>query len=153
MSISVEGNSDFITTLFHRNEIVSVQLPTISDGTEKLYATIKNLIVTAPYVDTDSEQDQLNKILVACKLQPQDFRIRTGNCSWATIRKFSNIQNILLFGVSEKDLGINCYIPENQIIEFDERRWVRTFAIDRFLTDATAKNTLWQQALKPLYID
>ena len=152
MTISDTVSRGFLIALFRGNEIVSVQLPTSHLHMENIYSSIKTLVITNPFTEGQTEQDQLGKILSACKLQQTEFAICTENCSWSTIRKYENIRSVLLFGVSEKQLNITGIFAENQITEFDNRKWVKTFPLSRLMTDMAAKNTLWQQALKPLFI-
>jgi len=151
MTISDTTSRNFLTALFHGNEIVSVQLPTSVPDMENTYAAITTLVITSPFTKGEAEEEQLYKILSACKLQQEKFSICTNDCSWAAIRKYENIRSVLLFGISERQLGITGIFAENQVVQFDDRQWVKTFPLGRLIMDAAAKNMLWQQALKPLF--
>jgi len=152
MTISAVPDRKFLASLFSKDKIVSVQLPTIISGAENIHATIHTLVITNPFQNEQAELEQLNKILSACKLQQGQYMICTQECSWSAFRKYENINSVLLFGITEEKLGITGHFAENQVIKFDNRSWVKTSSLSRLITDAATKNTLWQQALKPLFI-
>ena len=111
--------------------------------------TIKALIFIPAYNNREEEEVQLHKILKACTLQPEDYAIIIGENSWLDFRELPQVKDVLLFGISEADLGIMVKMPLNMVISFDERSWVKTYAITDLMKNQQAKNELWLQALKP----
>lgn len=82
-------------------------------------------------------------------LQPDDFAIIMGENSWLDFRELENVKHVLLFGISEEDLGLMVKMPWNTVTSFDARSWIKTYAIGNLMSNQQAKNELWQQALKP----
>lgn len=111
--------------------------------------TVKALVFIPAYNNREEEEVQLHKILKACTLQPEDYAIIMGQNSWLDFRELPGVKHVLLFGISEEDLGIMIKMPLNTVISFDEKYWVRTYAIANLMSNQHAKNELWQQALKP----
>jgi len=152
ITMDTEVNEGFLTALFGDNEIVSGQLPTTYSGAENITDSIKTLVLAAPSIDEATEADQLNKILAACKLPEGSFVMIKESVLWTSFRAFEHINNVLLFGITEHHLGISITLPENQVANFDGRKWVKTQPLSRLLHDGASKNALWQQALKPLFV-
>jgi hypothetical protein len=149
--MNFDVNEGFVTSFFGENEIVSGQLPTFFEASNNISNEVKTLILAAPFEQVAAEQEQLNKILAACKFSPGTYLLLQEITPWAAIRNAAQIQNVLLFGITEQQLGISIVLPEHQIIAFDERKWVKTLPVAKLLNDGPAKNALWQNALKPLF--
>lgn len=114
--------------------------------------TFRTLVVTTSSGNEEEAFAQLEKILIACKLQNTDYKIFTLTNDWSFFRKSESIKEVLLFGVTEKNLNINIQMPYNQPVKFDNRIWIKTASIAEVMESRELKNNLWQNALKPHFV-
>jgi hypothetical protein len=141
----------FNNVLFNNNKLIENKNNIEKNISEELL-TIRTLILIAQPNNETEELVQLGKILSACKLQQNDYKISYLTNDWSFYRNNDSIKEILLFGISEKDLNLAIQIPVNQIIKFDNRIWVKTLSIAEMANNQQIKNDLWQNALKPYFI-
>jgi hypothetical protein len=92
------------------------------------------------------------KMLTACKLTKEDYKVELQAGDWNYYRTFENIKEILLFGVSEKELNIGVQLIGNHINKFDNRVFIKSLSIAQLANSQQDKNSLWQNALKPHFV-
>lgn len=141
-------NKSFLDVLFSEKKIITSKNGNQKNISEQLL-TISTLVFIPAYNNRDEEEVQLHKILKACTLQPENYAIITGENSWLDFRELKNIKHVLLFGIPEAQLGLMVTLPLHTVTSFDERSWIKTYAIADLMKNQQAKNELWQQALKP----
>ena len=141
----------FNNVLFNNSKLIANKNNIEKNISEELL-TFRTLIFTAAPKNETEEMLQLGKILSACKLQQNEYIITQLTNDWAFYRNNESIKEVLLFGVSEKELNIAIQIPINQSIKFDNRIWVKTMSIYEMANNQQIKNDLWQNALKPHFV-
>jgi hypothetical protein len=144
-------NMGLNNVLFNNNKLINNKNNVEKNISEELL-TFKTLILVAATKNETEELVQLGKILSACKLQQDTYKISFLTNDWAFYRNSENIKEVLLFGISEKELNISTQMPLNQIIKFDNRIWIKTTSISEMSNNQQIKNDLWQNALKPHFI-
>lgn len=141
-------NSNFYNTLYSNNKIFNLRDSNQKNISEELL-TIRTLVLTVPLQNTVEELGQLEKIMVACKLQNKDYKVQSVINNWSHYRNYANIREVLLLGITEKDLGLDLHFLENKINKFDKRVFIKTASIAQMQSNQQIKNDLWQNALKP----
>lgn len=141
----------FNNVLFNNNKLIENRNNIEKNISEELL-TFRTLILISASKNETEELVQLGKILSACKLQQHEYKISYLTNDWIFYRTNEDIKEVLLFGISEKELNLSIQIPVNQVIKFDERIWVKTISISEMTNNQQIKNDLWQNALKPYFI-
>ncbi len=136
--------------LYSKNEIIKLTDNKQKNISEQLL-TIRTLIISEQ-PPSPEEADQLAKILSACRLLPDQYCTIYLPVSWTQLRTYSNIQEVILFGVTEQLLDLPVLFAENKGVHFDERTWIKTAAIAVLMQSKELKNALWQNALKPHFL-
>ena len=114
--------------------------------------TFRTLVISAPFINQAEESEQLEKILAACKLQKEHYKIVTLTNDWSYFRNSDAIKEVLLFGIDEEVLNLNIQMPFNHPVNFDNRIWVKTSSVSEMMHSKEIKNALWQNALKPHFV-
>jgi hypothetical protein len=141
----------FSNVLFHNSKLIDNKNNIEKNISEGLL-TIRTLVLIAPLKNEIEELSQLAKILSACKLQQEEYKISLLTNAWSFYRNQESIKEVLLFGITETDLNIGVQMNDNQIIKFDNRVWIKTSSISEMINSQHIKNNLWQNALKPHFI-
>jgi hypothetical protein len=141
----------FNNVLFSNNKLIENKNNIEKNISEGLL-TFRTLVLIAPLNNETEELNQLAKILSACKLQQEDYKISPLTNEWSFYRNHQSIKEVLLFGITETDLNICIQMTENQIIKFDSRVWIKTSSISEMINSQQIKNNLWQNALKPHFV-
>jgi len=144
-------HSNLNKVLFTNNKLIENRNNIEKNISEGLL-TFRTLVIISPFVNETEESAQLAKMLAACKLQNKDYTIYTLTNDWSYFRNTESIKEVLLFGVTEKDLNLNIQMPFNQVIKFDDRAWIKSSSIAEMMKSQEIKNNLWQNALKPHFI-
>lgn len=144
-------NIGFYDTLFSNNKVIKNKDNTEKNISEELL-TIRTLVLIQPLINETEETAQLEKILTACRLQKEDYKVEHEINPWSFYRQSKTIKEVLLFGISEKDLNLNLQFNINQANSFDNRIFIKTSSLAELLTNQVVKNELWQNALKPHFI-
>ncbi len=144
-------NANFYNVLFSNNKVIRDKDILEKNISEELL-TIRTLLLVAPFRNETEESAQLDKILTACRLQKEDYKVDQEIKSWSFYRKMNNIKEVLLFGITEKDLNLDLQFNNNQINKFDGRIFIKTASVAEMLTNQLIKNELWQNALKPHFV-
>jgi hypothetical protein len=118
----------------------------------------KHVLILSKKIDEQSaEQQQLNKILDACKLSEDKYNLVqiTDNerRAWHLLKDIANPSVIILFGVRPSDLGISALFRLNGLNNFDGASWIPTLSLSELEQQPQAKKDLWASALKPLFAD
>ncbi len=151
MNMDSKLNFFSLNLLFSNNKIINKDIFD-QKNTILFPENIHTLLVVSTPTLSEEEQNQIEKIMAACKRSPEEYTIIYPESSWLNYRNQASVQEVILFGVSEIKLGIAVFFPENQSCAFDGKIWIKTRSIAELMTDQQAKNTLWQQALKPHFI-
>lgn len=144
-------NINFHNALFANNTLIRSSEPIEKNNSEELL-TIRTLVLISQPQQEMEEYVQLEKMLTACRLQKDQYKVESMVKPWSYYRNFDNIKEVLLFGISEEDLGINICLSENQLHRFDGRVWIKSISLGQMTNDQQTKNNLWQNALKPHFV-
>ena len=144
-------NSNFLNVLFSNNKLIACNELIEKNNSEELL-TIRTLVLISTPLQEMEEYVQLEKMLTACRLQKEDYKVQTSIKEWSYYRNYENIKEVLLFGINENDLNISINIFENQLHQFDGRTWIKSLSISQLAHNQQAKNNLWQNALKPHFV-
>lgn len=153
MTSGESSNYGFFDILYASSKIIK-QKHSIEKNISEELLTIRTLVyIKAPEPGTETaEYSQLEKILAACTLQKNDYKVLEGSYAWHHFRGYNNIREVLLFGIQEADADISVAFHENQANRFDERTWIKTAALSEIANNQQLKNNLWQNALKPHFL-
>lgn len=144
-------NNNFYDVLFNNNKLIKTS-PSIEKNISEELLTIRTLVlITAPTHEME-EYVQLEKMLTACKLTKEDYKVELQAGDWNYYRTFENIKEVLLFGISEKELNIGVQLIGNHINKFDNRVFIKSLSIAQLANSQQDKNNLWQNALKPHFV-
>lgn len=115
------------------------------------------LVITRPIDEDSAENEQLAKILAACKLQEEQYNIIQINSdeqlAWHQIKQAAQPAVIILFGIPPSELGISALFRFNNLNNYDKTQWIPTLALDKLEQDTEVKKQLWAGTLKPLFAD
>lgn len=118
----------------------------------------KNVLILSRKFDVQSaEQEQLNKILDACKLNGEMYNIvqlaDDEQTAWHQLKNAAQPSVIILFGIHPSRLGISALFRLNGLNNFDNASWIPTLSLAELEQQPQAKKDLWAHALKPLFAD
>ena len=115
------------------------------------------LILTTPYSDDGREEIQLQKMLVASGLQPEQYNIvqieSTQKVAWHQLREKLNPKVVFLIGISPTQLGISAMFQLNIVNHFNSLLWLPTISLAGLEQNAELKKQLWVSGMKPLFVD
>lgn len=152
MILQKELNSNFKNILFNKNKLITIKhTPQLNISEELL--TYRTLVVTALPITQSTELDLLQKMFAGCKLHQGAYHNESAEKGWGYFRTQAHIKEVILFGVSESDFNISVVFPFNKPTMFDNKIWIKTVDLGSLLQRQDLKNILWQQALKPHYIN
>lgn len=147
-------NSTFYNIIFDKIQLfgkktkIKDNLPAIVDTNN-----IQTLVITNANPNDTATTQQLQKILDACKLSTQNTAIIHDAPAWTTIKnELNNLENILLFGITENELGITGNWIQNRVIQFDNKNWIKTIGVETLQNNNNFKLDLWNNALKTLFV-
>jgi hypothetical protein len=141
-------NASFYNVLFSNNKVIKDKDSHEKNISEELL-TIRTLVLVQQPKNEAQETAQLEKILSACRLQKEDYKVERNINSWSFYRQMDRIKEVILFGITEKDLNLDLQFNNNQINKFDERVFIKTASLAEIMANQLIKNELWQNALKP----
>jgi hypothetical protein len=148
--LKTESNN-FYNVLFNTNKLINTRIVPEKNISEELL-TIRTLVLITPPINEMEEYVQLEKMLNACKLTKEDYKVELQTEDWNYYRTFENIKEILLFGITEKELNIGVQLIGNHINKFDNRVFIKSLSIAQLANSQQDKNSLWQNALKPHFV-
>ncbi len=115
------------------------------------------LIITSPYRDSRSEEPQLQKMLEACKLTTDQYNIIQINENQliriATLSNKLSIKTVLLLGILPNQLGISAQFILNTPNRFADSIFIPALSIWEMEQQPELKKQLWNNALKPVFIE
>jgi hypothetical protein len=144
-------NNNLYNVLFANNKLINTPTSSEKNNSEGLL-TIRTLVLIALPVNEMEEYVQLEKMLTACKLTKENYKVELQAGDWNYYRSFENIKEVLLFGISEKELNIGVQFIGNHINKFDNRVFIKSLSIAQLANSQQDKNNLWQNALKPHFV-
>ncbi|MFA6058870.1 MAG: hypothetical protein WC756_11780 [Taibaiella sp.] len=144
-------NNNFYDVLFNNNKLIKTRTVPEKNISEELL-TIRTLVLIIAPTNEMEEYVQLEKMLTACKLTKEDYKVELQAEDWNYYRTFENIKEVLLFGISEKELNISVQLIGNHINKFDNRVFIKSLSIAQLANSQQDKNSLWQNALKPHFV-
>lgn len=148
--LKLENNS-FYNVLFHGSKLINTGKPPEKKISEELL-TIRTLVLIPAPANEMEEYVQLEKMLTACKLTKEDYKVELQAGDWNYYRTFENIKEVLLLGISEKELNIGVQLIDNHINKFDNRVFIKSLSLAQLANSQQDKNNLWQNALKPHFV-
>lgn len=117
----------------------------------------KVLIITEAYTPNSAEEQQLLKILGACKLAEDSYHIvhipADTNVAWHQLKNTAQPEVVISFGLHPQRLGISALFRLNSGNRFDNTTWIPTLSLTELEQQPQAKKDLWGNALKPLFAD
>ena len=115
------------------------------------------LVVVHDCAKGSAADAQLQKMLDACKLRPEQYnvvRLQPGQmAAWHKLRDALNPQIIFMIGIMPAQLGISAFFNLNEPNHFNDRMWLPTVALDELEKHADVKKQLWASGMKPLFVD
>jgi hypothetical protein len=115
------------------------------------------LVIVAGCAANSPEDLQLQKMLEACKLNSSRYNIvrldDEQQISWHQLREKVNPKIIFLIGVLPAQLGISALFQFNRQNNFNDRIWLPTLSLSELEKNQEIKKQLWQNGMKPLFID
>lgn len=115
------------------------------------------LILSAPYQLGTPEDEQLKKMLGACKLQNEQYNLIIVNDN--QLININNIlinfklKTILLLGVLPSQLGISASFAINYPNRFNDCIFIPALSLAQMEKEPAMKSRLWNDALKPVFIE
>lgn len=144
-------NNNFYDVLFNNNKLIKTS-PSIEKNISEELLTVRTLVLITTPANEMEEYVQLEKMLNACKLTKEDYKVELQTEDWNYYRTFENIKEVLLFGISEKELNIGVQLIGNHINKFDNKVFIKSISIAQLANSQQDKNSLWQNALKPHFV-
>jgi hypothetical protein len=115
------------------------------------------LVVTNEHAPVNSGDGLLKKMLDACGLASGQYNIiylKEGQkAAWYQLRELLDPKIILLFGILPAQLGISAMFRMNEPNHFNDRVWLPTLSIKELENNQVAKTQLWNNAMKPVFIE
>lgn len=117
----------------------------------------KNVLILTRKIGNAQEQEQLDKILSACKLNIDLYNIvhldADEKTAWHQLKETAHPTVVIMFGVHPSSLGISALFRLNGLNNFDGATWIPTLSLAELEQQPQAKKDLWTNALKPLFAD
>lgn len=101
---------------------------------------------------TPAHTEMLHSIAKACSLKEGEYEIIPGTYGWKALRPFSNIREVVLMGVGERELDLLINIPMHYVYNFDDRNWIKTVDITTMKLNTEAKSVFWKDVMKPYFL-
>ena len=116
------------------------------------------LVVSTPFDARSKEEEQLLGILKSgCRLLDDQYNIiqlkENEQVAWHKIKGIVQPKVVLLFSILPSNLGVNAMLLLNNINNFENSFWVPSVSLTQLMQDVNTKGTLWNHALKPLFVD
>lgn len=136
--------------------LVSSVVDALWDGTQTSeLRSCKTLVISVPFAPASEEEQQLLRMLGACKLGPEDYQIvqiAPGNfVAWHQLKARSGADKVLLLGVPPVQLGVQALMTLHEINHFNEAQWMVTSTLEEISGNPQLKQHLWVNMLKKVY--
>lgn len=143
-------NNNFYNSIFLKHSVILSQEQLQQEKITILPQT--RVIAFIPSSPSEEEMNLLNAIMNSCKISENYFQVIPLPYAWKYC--FSeNIKEVILFGVTEKDLQLSIELPHNWPISFDKKSWIKTNSLSQLIQSKELKNDLWHKALKPHFFN
>lgn len=120
-------------------------------------ATTEVLVLSTPFAANSEDDNQLAKMMQACKLLPDDYKViqvdANNTLSWHILRDKLGIKTIILLGLQPQDIGVSVQLMPHQVSRFNSCNWIVTASLPELRVHAEIKGHLWNYGLKPVFID
>lgn len=141
-----------------RSQVVDVKYDRFWDDINIDDVQVKPVLIIAHGCEPGSAEDQqLHKMLDACKLTKEQYNIvrfiDEQMTAWHKLREVFSPSIIFLIGVSPAQLGISALFSLNVPNNFNDRQWLPTLSIAELEKAPDIKKQLWINGMKPLFID
>ena len=115
------------------------------------------LVISVDYEHNSPEDVQLHKMLEACKMEVGKYNlIKIGSdtrLAWHRLREQLDPKIIFLIGIIPVNLGISASFRLNEPNRFAGCIWLPTLGIAELEQNKEAKSQLWNNGMKPLFVD
>lgn len=115
------------------------------------------LILVNDHEQNSHEQVQLQKMIEACKLQPDQYNIikikKDQMVAWHILRDRLMPKIIFLIGILPPQLGISALFRLNEPNSFNDCTWLPTISILEQEQFPDVKKQLWVNGMKPVFVD
>lgn len=115
------------------------------------------LVITGPLDHQGPAGVQLQKLLEACKLQPDQFNVIEmadgEQIAWHRLRFHFRPRVVFLFGVLPSVLGISALFGFNAYNQYDETIWLPTLPLADLSQRDDVKKQLWLNGMKPVFVE
>jgi len=139
----------------------------ISSQNDEYWADISPLIgkalprpVLALTIDSGKnpqEESQLQKMLEACKLSPEQYNIvklpAGRKVAWHQLRDRLDPKIVFLIGVLPVQLGVSASLRFNLPNRFNDCIWLPTLSVTELDKFQDVKKQLWLEGMKPVFVD
>lgn len=115
------------------------------------------LVLSLPFQAGSPEEDQLFKMLQACKLTAGCYNIiqisEEKQFSFSAIKEKLQFNTLILLGISPVQLGVSAQLMPHQVSRFHQCNWLVTSSLSELLKSPEIKTHLWNYGLKPVFVD
>lgn len=119
------------------------------------YTPADTLVISTVFAAGSAEEQQLQKMLSACKLDPAQYRIiqldAGQRMAWHRIRELLQPGKVLLLGINPEQLGISALFVAHEVNNFDQVQWMPTVSLSQLLQDNNLKQHLWANVFRKVY--
>lgn len=113
------------------------------------------LVISTVFTSGSAEENQLLKMLAACKLTPDQYQIvqvsQDEIIAWHQLRENSKATKVLLLGILPAQLGISAMMIPHEVNQFDSVQWMPTFSLNQIATNDALKKHLWVNVFQKVY--
>lgn len=144
-------NNNFLRLLYTNNKIISINsIP--ENQNERISAKIRCLVLLPIRPLADREVTQIEKIMLACKLETEQYKIVQDKMVFQELMKLDHIQDLIWMGLLPRDWGLTISLQPNMCTLIEQKTWIASSDIQELIHDQQAKSALWKQALQPHFI-
>lgn len=115
------------------------------------------LIATLPSSETGAEKIQIEKMMLACKLDATQYNIihinKDERIAWHKIKEAWKPKYVILLGVLPSQLGISASFRLYCANNFDECVFIASLSPQEMEQQPEVKKQLWAEGLKPVFVD
>jgi hypothetical protein len=114
-------------------------------------------VLVLAVIQNSGEQEQLIKMLEACKLTPDQYTIiflaHQQNVAWHQLRHRLNPYIVFLIGVLPVQLGVSALFKLSEPNHFNDTIWLPAPPFSDIAQHEPVKRHLWSAGMKPIFID
>lgn len=118
---------------------------------------LDTLVLSTPFEPGSATETQLQKMLLACQLQPGQYNLllltEHQKLAWHQLRNKLKPKNIVLLGISADQLGISIQFMPHQVNRFNDCNWMPTLSVPQLEEYPDIKKHLWNYGLKPVFVE